>query len=183
MNTTALRIEILTIGFQVAVCLLYFFSPKIIFFVNSLNADQIKLITGLVAPATLVLLAFCYTVGAVIDGLTAFVGDGIPPARVEDVCDDSSSSKIRLKYPDAFQELVRSDFELRLLRSTAFNAGLFTLVAFHNSHWVIFGIFLSAFILGGLSWNRRRKRIDKRRRNLIKAAKELIRAGELDDKE
>lgn len=95
-NTTAIRIEILTIGFQRSACLVFFFFPYLLNLVQNLSPDQMNFVTGLVAPATLALLVFCNIAGAAIDGLTAFIDDAIPPKRTENMEHSRSSSLMKL---------------------------------------------------------------------------------------
>jgi len=175
MNTTALRIELLTIGFQATVWVLLAFYHHLSPLIVALDPADLVTVGAFAVPATLVLLAWCYSIGAAVDGITAALGDWIPPYPSKDIHLRADSAWIRLKFPDAYAEMVRADFELRLLRSTAFNLLLIVIVAgYQGLPFGISGACLVAALLVGAAWHRRRRLIDARRETLYRVAEGLL---------
>jgi hypothetical protein len=160
MKTTALRIEILIIGFQT---LLWFslscFTPGELL----VYAQKMKDVSIL---ATFMLFVVCYSLGAVVDGATGLIED--VKSLVSEKSDKVSRSTILwLKYPEAARELNQSYYDLRLLRSTVFNLLMATLASFYNG----LSLYLScgtglAFLLVGISWWRRRNRVSSRKKQM-----------------
>ena len=171
MSTTALRIELLIIGFQATILFILFFvgfDSSIEFYKS--NAVTIK---DTAAVIVLITLAWCYSLGAMIDGVTAVFED--PKSLLKRIAEPGiDSSVMRLKYPDAYKELIASDFELRLLRSTSFN-----LLFVGISLWVTFGysILVGVIFIGcisvGAAWFRRKNKTKLRRDSLYTAANNL----------
>ncbi len=169
MNTTALRIEILIIGFQASIwgVLLSGLTP------NEFLSEIVKL-KDVSAFATVLLLGWCYSFGAAIDGFTGALED--PKSLFRRITGKKLSSSILwLKYPDASKELTQSYYDLRLLRSTSFNLLLLAIVSFFINQFIVISIVsLSASLLVGLSWYRRKKRIKDRKERLCEMASKLI---------
>lgn len=112
---------------------------------------------------------------AIIDSLTAVIED--PKSffnwgeSENTEHGENESATMRLKFPEAYKELITSDYELRLLRSTAFNLLLIAItVAVSSKLYVIAGISLVISVLVGAGWFRRLRRIKKRRKLLYAAA-------------
>jgi len=176
MVTTALRIEILIVGFQGSIWLLVLLvgSPEELRAQAQAWRDQIAYLEHVAVPATVLLLGWCYSFGAAIDGVAGAI-DGwkwiyrwifrLSPGEPE------KSASLRLKFPEAYRELVQTDFELRLLRSTALNLLIFGGVAWYTGWpWAVVGGSLFAAIASWLAWYRRRQRIAIRKEALHEAA-------------
>jgi len=178
MSTTALRIELLIIGFQASIWLTLFFidlESSITFF-----QAHVKIIKEASAVIVLITLAWCYSLGAAIDGITAIFEDykfllnniGTKVETRETTSCDSSA--MRLNFPAAYKELITSDFELRLLRSTAFNLIVIgiSILATIKCLWLTLVIFLGGFLVGA-AWFRRKEKTKKRRDSLYKKAERI----------
>ncbi len=168
MKTTALRIEILIIGFQSSIWAMFIFGFSI-----SDVFEYIKGLKDVAALSTVVLLGWCYSFGAAIDGVTGAIED--PKSLLYDVPQkDSSTSILWLKFPETSKELMQSYFDLRLLRATAFNLLMYSFVSFYSGHPMsITFVAIISSILVGLSWWRRRKRISKRKERLCAEASKM----------
>lgn len=170
MSTTALRIELLIIGFQASIWFLLFFGIDVSVDFYIRNASAIK---DTAAVLVLAVLAWCYSLGAIVDGFTAVLED--PMSFITKTASPTKESSVmRLKFSDAYKELISSDFELRLLRSTAFNLiiiGVSTWASFSFSS-VVVGIFIAGIMVGA-AWFRRKRRSERRRESLYAKAEEL----------
>ena len=200
MTTTALRIEILIIGFQASILSIFLLveSPGELIAI----ANKFK---DIAAPATLILIGWCYSLGAAIDGITAAIEDPKLlwlwrwPSRwpwqwtwqwpwqwtwqwpsqwpLRKVERGSLSAITRLNFPEAIQEFVRMDYELRLLRATSFNLLMFAVLSIlpipifkcKLSLLVSALIGVLGFVIG-LAWYRRKLRIHYRREEVYKKA-------------
>lgn len=129
LNSTALRIEVLAVGVQTAICLLYLWHPELLLFWNALDADAVARIEVLVAPTTIAILALFYYLGACVDVFTAMLDGWLPyyrGSRAGDECivtvwKSPSHARLRLENRETYNDIMRSNFDLRMLRSTAFN--------------------------------------------------------------
>ncbi|WP_148663899.1 hypothetical protein [Kushneria konosiri] len=170
MSTTALRIELLIVGFQASIWFVLFFAnfEDFIYFYKS-NALMIK-DSG--AVIVLFALAWSYSLGAMVDGVTATIED--PKSLLKKPRGYKDSSSMRLKYPEAYKELVASDFELRLLRSTSFNLiliGFSLLFEIGVSALMVVAFFGALFV--GIAWYRRKNKANSRRASLYEKAEKL----------
>ncbi len=175
MNTTTLRIEILIIGFQSTLWLLLIFDLSMndaSAFLNEVSEVEIL--------ATVTFIAWCYSIGAVIDGLTAFLENAWHKkltfrfSEDEHVKEWGDSSYFYLKFPEASESFSQNDYSLRLLRSTAFNlfvlAATMELVKTQTLPAVTL-FFTATGVL--IVWYRRKIRSEARRKRVYKAAAKL----------
>lgn len=170
MSTTALRIELLIIGFQATIWMLLFLGIDTTVAFYTQHQETIKETSAII---TLIVLAWCYSLGATIDGFTAIIED--PKSILKSTTTSTTdSSMMRLKFHEAYKELISSDFELRLLRSTAFNLFLTSLAIFvkFKISFVAPTILISSVAVG-VAWLRRRNKSENRRNKLYDAAKRL----------
>jgi hypothetical protein len=170
MTTTALRIELLIIGFQASVWLLISLDLNNIYYIYIKNIDIIKDTSAVII---LMIIAICYSVGAMIDSITAAIEDFSSFFKPREY-NGHDSSIMRLRYPDAYKELVASDFELRLLRSTAFNllATCVVTLIFTEKLYICLVLFVIGFLVT-LGWYRRKKKTERRRKSLYQKAYRL----------
>lgn len=172
MSTTALRIELLIIGFQgtIWVLLLLGFDLNINL---SKSKEYIEAIKDISALFVFIMLAWCYSLGAVIDGITAVLED--PKSIFKDVqIGPSKSSVMRLKFTDAYKELIIGDYDLRLLRATAFNLFMSGFVILFLFCSVKLGaVLLLSGLFVGVAWFRRRQKVLRRRISLYEKAESL----------
>lgn len=167
MNTTSLRIEIAIIGFQSAACLVFLWHQEIFSYWRSLSADDLSSLTAI---GTLVIVALCYTLGAMLDSVTAIVDDWIPyycGFRSEDkkiiiMMSAVDHSQLRLKYREAYEIILSSDFDLRLLRSTTFNLAAIAAISYYLGNSGPKWLSLIAAFLVAAAWLRRRNRRSRR---------------------
>jgi len=167
MSTTALRIELLIIGFQAMIWILVIYG-----FTNAveLYAKNTALIKDTAAVVILIILATCYSIGAIVDSFTAVIEDPRSFFLSRDY-GGQDSSVMRLKFPDAYKELVSSDFELRLLRSTAFNLLVTGFAVFiYTEFYTMPSLILLAGILVSIGWYRRKVKTQRRRKSLYETA-------------
>ncbi|MEL6609744.1 MAG: hypothetical protein AAFO93_12610 [Pseudomonadota bacterium] len=75
MKTTAVRIEILTIGIQVGVIAIYLFHLEVSEYWQQGGVESLERFSALVV---LVALALCYSLGSIVDGITAIIDGAIP---------------------------------------------------------------------------------------------------------
>lgn len=190
MLTTVLRIELLIIGFQASIWFVFFLGfPSH----DQPFQDLVKFVQPLsdwVVPATFALLAWSYSFGATVDGITgALESCGVFLLRKfkkknsqNDSLNDQdsnyfgSTAVIRLKFPEAHKDLIRMDFELRLLRSTAFNLIILSIAIFTSE--IVESVFFAVGViclgsLTGVAWGRRLYRLQIRRIRLRDAANRL----------
>lgn len=185
MNMTALRIEILTIGVQGIVCLLFLFYSDIFLIWQQLSPDEFNRISNFIAPATVLFIGLIYTIGVIIDGFTAIIDDALPycvenlfsPDKKMKIHKYPDTSILRLEHRETYEDILRYDFDLRLLRSTCFNVIIFTLLLFnlrqYPATWIAIGV--SALVL--VAWLRRRNRRGRRTLRLLAS----LRLGNKDD--
>jgi hypothetical protein len=167
MSTTALRIELLIIGFQAIIWILVIFGFSD---VVELYAKNVTLIKDTAAVLILIILATCYSIGAIVDSVTAAIEDPRSFSSPRNY-DGQDSSVMRLKFPDAYKELVSSDFELRLLRSTSFNLLITAIAMFCNTElYVVASFILLAGFLVSFGWYRRKAKTQRRRKSLYEVA-------------
>ncbi|WP_368182405.1 hypothetical protein [Aeromonas sp. R7-5] len=170
MTTTALRIELLIIGFQASIWLLISLDLNNVYHIYIENIDIVKDTSALII---LIVIATCYSVGAMIDSITAAIED-FPSFFKPREYNGHDSSIMRLRYPDAYKELVASDFELRLLRSTAFNLFITCVVILiFTEKFYICLMLLAISVLVTLGWYRRKKKTERRRKSLYQKAYRL----------
>ena len=170
MSTTELRIELLIIGFQATIWIIILFGVD-----NSiaLYTENAKIIEDTSAIIILAMLAWCYSLGAVVDGVTAVAEDPMSVFKKSPTTPHDSSI-MRLKFHEAYKELIASDFELRLLRSTSINMLVIGLsIWFSFSFSVLVLAILTSSFLAGIAWFRRKQKTEKRRDALYEAANKL----------
>lgn len=179
MNTTALRIEILTVGIQTGVILAYLFHVELLVLWKESSATTIE---HMITPSTFVVLALCYSLGAAMDGFTAIIDGRMPFYRIEArekdeepwskidgtwIKDAPSTARLRLENPGARDRVIGSEFDQRLLRSTGFNLFLAAGVAAWFCPWYAFMVAAVAGCIVCWAWWRRRQRVNARLYKLV----------------
>lgn len=163
METTAPRIEILTIGVQGTICLLYIFHNEIVQYWPAIKPD-IQTVLLLLAPVSFVFAAICYSIGAIVDGVTAILDGRIPYYLGNDsnysgrtrVNHSPDTSTLELHHRDAYESTLNSDYNIRLLRSTGFNIALAALFSLRfGTPWVTC-VAIGASVVVLYAWWRRR---------------------------
>lgn len=83
-------------------------------------------------------------------------------------------SLVRLRFPDAYEEFTRADFELRRLRGTAFNLFVAVGIAVTHRHGTGALVLGLVCIVAALTWYRKRSVIIERRKTLEAATETLV---------
>lgn len=168
MTTTALIVEMIVIGLQVAIWLSMAVSL-------AWRPDE-QTIKWLAAPLTLVSIGLCYSVGLVVDAFTACLENRW---TASDISKEDQAARIlmrqrlRLTNRDLFSDLDKDQYLLRLLRSTAFNicfiaafGSLLALDGFRRCEiksWLCVVALVTFAIIGCQSWWRQRKKFNRAR--------------------
>lgn len=167
MLTTALRIELLIIGFQTLPCQFLLASPS----TRETLMDSAEVLKEHSAAIAVLILAWCYSAGVVVDAIAGVIED--PKSLLLGSRKSAGrSAHLRLKFPEALDDLVRMDFELRLMRATSLNAMLTAAIAFWGPTYLpdVASILSIAGIVIGLAWFRRRTRYRQRRAKIDELA-------------
>ncbi|MEL6489034.1 MAG: hypothetical protein AAFQ95_03640 [Cyanobacteria bacterium J06621_3] len=132
MSSTALIVEILVIGAQ-TLTWAALLAMVLLGFDDSTSLQQLTKGLGDIGSAfSFVALALAYTVGLVVDAVTAYVADKLPnfqPSFQDRTLRQRTvDAKLRLSAFDVYGELQATQFQSRLLRSSIFNLPLILLL-------------------------------------------------------
>ncbi|MEL7356579.1 MAG: hypothetical protein AAFN40_08450 [Cyanobacteria bacterium J06560_6] len=132
MSSTALIVEILVIGAQ-TLTWAALLAMVLLGFDDSTSLQQLTEGLGDIGSAfSFVALALAYTVGLVVDAVTAYVADKLPnfqPSFQDRTLRQRTvDAKLRLSAFDVYGELQATQFQSRLLRSSIFNLPLILIV-------------------------------------------------------
>ena len=175
MTTTTLRVELLIIGFQSSIALVVGLLDEMLAVITRL--PELKEFALLL---TIALLGWCYSLGATIDAMLALIERWRSPSDLFGAKQliHPTYALVMLKYPEAYADLRRRSFDIRLLRGTSFNLLAIALAA--AMHPNLGGLAVGAGI-GGLlsaaSWYRRRVREKMRTRVVGDFAASLLDAA------
>lgn len=164
MTTTALIVEMIIIGLQVAIWLLMLMA--LVWHPDVQALDRFEKFS---TPLTLVAVGLCYSIGLVVDAFTAWLEDRLVPSHISDEERDRRilmRQKLRLTDRELYADLDRDQYLLRLLRSTAFNILVISLLGSAlvlesigwtkpNAWGYVLALLLVAFMAGHGWWRRR----------------------------
>jgi hypothetical protein len=185
MSTTALIVELVIVGIQVAIWV-----SMIVALISGyqwLNPETVEKIS---TPIAVVLLAVCYTIGIIFDAFTALLEDKLLSKR--ELSKEQKArrrvlrQKLRLKDNALSIQLDNDQYLLRLLRSTTLNL---TIIAVCGSilvlkanglsfieHLVYVVLLVGAALIGFYGWWRRRTKFVENRDAFYKALEESEKA-------
>ena len=184
MNTSTLIAELVVIGLQAVIWL-----SMIVTWISGYHWIDLDKVGRIAVPLAIVIVAVSYTLGMVIDAVTAWLEDvlvdwRVLPADSEDERNEQRRlrQELRLRDDALSRSLDSEQYLLRLLRSTVLNLLLlfifgscliwFTTNGLSLLERMIYPVILLLVVsVGGYGWWRRRETFRKNRELFYKALK------------